>query len=279
MALLSVVGLVLAVVVGLVLLTAFICIKPDQFAEFRDRIPERLGVVIPSLAVLGGVLLLNSVARRFTEDLSWLIGINISALIFRIEGSFVAELQRISTPELTIYFSFVYVFGYVLLLVFPLIAYFLLNRLDTFHELTLAYTANYTIGLLCYLIFIAYGPRNLAVAEQFMYDAFPQFKLLTFAVNLNTNVFPSLHTSLSMTVMLFAWRTKSAYPRWLPIAVLLGTSVIASTMYLGIHWFIDVIGGIALGYLGYRIGIRFRDRWAAAMPKVSVDRPFIRTRI
>lgn len=278
MALLPVLGLVVAVVGGLLLLTVLLCVDRDQWARLRSGFPDRIGTVLPPVGILAGVLLLNSFVRQLTDQLSWLIGINISGLIFKAEGNLVADIQQVATPELTLYFSFVYVFGYILLLVFPLVAYFSLERLDRLYELTLAYTANYLIGLLLYLLFIAYGPRNLGVAEQFMYEAFPQFQFLTFTINMNTNVFPSLHTSLSVTVMLFAWRTRTAFPRWLLIASVLGSSVMVATVYLGIHWLIDVIGGILLGWASYRIGIRWRDQWATALPSVKRLRPAMRHR-
>ena len=261
MALLRVLSTVALVVGGMLLVATFVCIGREQLRKTLRELWPRLRMAAPSILLLGTVLLLNSLTRRITQQLSWLVGFNITGLIFRIEGAFVERIQRFATTELTAYFSFIYVFGYVFLLLFPLIAYLALDRQRRLHELTIAYTANYGIGLLCYLMFVAYGPRNLDVAQQFMYDVYPQAKLLTSAVNVNTNVFPSLHSSLSTTVMLFAWRTREAYPRWFAIASVIGTSVIISTMYLGIHWAIDVLGGIGLAYVSYRIGVRYAGRW------------------
>jgi len=67
-------------------------------------------------------------------------------------------------------------------------------------------------------------------------DTNPEYQYLTREVNTSTNVFPSLHTSLSATVAAFAWQTRSEFPKWLPVAVVLAASVAISTMYLGIHW-------------------------------------------
>lgn len=252
----------LVLVVGLMLAAAFaVCVGRERLDRIRVHSRDRFVPVLPSFVVLGAVLVLNSFTRQITEQVSWLVGLNISGLIFRIEGGTVGEVQRIAMPELTAYFSFAYVFGYVFLLVFPLVAYLLLDRLTTLNRLTLAYTVNYSVGLLCYLLFVSYGPRNFDVANELLYDVYPRVKFLTTAINVNTNVFPSLHTSLSVTVMLFAWRTRDTYPRWLPIAAVLGTSVVFATVYLGIHWVVDVIAGIALGYVSYLVGIRWADRW------------------
>lgn len=260
---------VVAVVSLLLVIGTVVCIDRTQLRELRADLRPRLRLAAPAIGLLGLVLVLNSLTRRTAQQLSWLIGFEITGQIYRIEGTFVAWLQTFQTTELTIYFSAIYIYGYVFLLIFPLLAYLALSEQRTLHELTIAYTANYGIGLVCYLFFVAYGPRNLDVAEQLMYNVYPSSRLLTSAVNTNTNVFPSLHTSLSVTALLFAWRTRETYPRWLAIAGVIATSVVISTMYLGIHWATDVVAGVGLAYASYWIGIKGADRWREIATKAT----------
>jgi membrane-associated phospholipid phosphatase len=77
-------------------------------------------------------------------------------------------------------------------------------------------------------------------------------------VNTNTNVFPSLHTSLSITVALIAWQTRRQYPLWTAVSVPIAASVVISTMYLGIHWAIDVLAGALMAWVIVRLASR---RW------------------
>lgn len=261
MSLLTVLVTVIAVVSVMLAIGTAVCIDRQQLRDLRAEFRPRLRLAAPAIALLAVVLVINSLTRTAIQQLSWLVGFEITSLIYSIEGAFVASLQAFETPELTLYLSFIYVYGYVFLLVFPLLAYLALDDQRPLHELSLAYAANYGLGLLCYLLFIAYGPRNLDVAQQLMYDVYPQSRLLTSAVNSNTNVFPSLHTSLSVTVVLFAWRTREPYPRWLAIATVIGVSVVISTMYLGIHWGTDVVAGTVLAIVSFEIGTRGVDRW------------------
>ncbi len=264
---------IVAVVSVLLAIGTALCIDRRQLRGLRTDLEPRLRAAAPAIFLLVVVLVVNSLTRNAAQQLSWLIGFEITDRIYRLEGGFVAWLQTFQTTELTIYFSAIYVYGYVFLLVFPLIAYFALSDQRTLQELAIAYTANYAIGLVCYLLFIAYGPRNVGIAEQFMYSFYPSSRLLTSAVNANTNVFPSLHTSLSVTVLLFAWRTRETYPRWLAIAAVLATSVVISTMYLGIHWLTDVIAGIVLAVVSLAIGVHGADRWreivTSAAPRIT----------
>lgn len=213
----------------------------------RRRVRESM----PALVALGAVLLLNGAVRQEVPSLSWLIGVNITGYIYALEGGFVPWLQSFATPTATAYFAFVYVYGYVFVLVFPLLAYLLHPDPEHLRELVVAYGLNYILGLTCYVIFVAYGPRNLLVdqVEPLLYSTYPQYQSLVSEVNTNTNVFPSLHTSLSLTTAAFALRTRRTYPVWAVLASVLAVSIVIATMYLGIHWATDVLAGALLASL------------------------------
>jgi membrane-associated phospholipid phosphatase len=225
------------------------------------NLTTRTREVAPHFALLVLVIGVNRVARHAGPDLSWFLGLNITGAIFAVEGALVADIQSVATPWLTTYFSFVYLYGYVFLTLFPFLAYFALEDLRPFKHTVLAYAINYSLGLLLYTLFISYGPRNLipGLVEPLLYTTFPQSQLLTSKVNVNTNVFPSLHTSLSVTVMLLAYRSRSDYPGWFLLTVPLATSVVFATMYLGIHWFTDVVAGSLLAFLSVRLAVRYAN--------------------
>ncbi|WP_049923982.1 phosphatase PAP2 family protein [Halopiger djelfimassiliensis] len=232
----------------------------DTLAEW----PERLRSIAPATAVLVLVLLCNNVARQVVPDLSWMIGRNLTWTIYDLEGQLIPWIQSYATPAVTAYFSFMYIYGYVFLLVFPVIAYFALSNTRPLRELLAAYTLNYTLGLLCYVFVIAYGPRNMMpeLVEALLYDTYPEYQHLTRQVNRNTNVFPSLHTSLATTVAVLGYRTRSIYPKWFLVATALAVSIAISTMYLGIHWGIDVLAGIVLAYVSVEFAGTLVGRWS-----------------
>jgi membrane-associated phospholipid phosphatase len=234
---------------GLLSLSLLTIVGRKRLGILRSRLRDRLLAVYPYVGMLGVVLVVNSIARDLGTDLSWLLNWNITGAIYAIEGEFVATLQASGTPLLTTVLSYSYVYGYVFLLIFPLIAYLALDNLRPFRHLMLAYALNYAIGVTCYILFIAYGPRNLMpeLVESLLYTNWPRSQLLTSQVNSEINVFPSLHTSLSVTVVALAYRTRRSYPAWLVLSIPIACAVIASTMYLGIHWGVDVVAGVVLG--------------------------------
>lgn len=251
-------SLVVAVSLLLGVSLAFM-IDRSQLRQTRRELGHRIRSAFPFVGFLGMVLLFNAQFRTTVQDLSHIVGFRITHLIFRLEGDFILFVQSLFGQRFDLVFTVLYIYGYVFLLVFPIVAYFLLDRLDTFKSLTLAYAVNYGIGLICYLLFVAYGPRNMIVIEGVIQPLPPEFQLLTTEFNESTNVFPSLHTSLSTTVMLFAWRTREAYRTWVPIAWIIGIGVIIATMYLAIHWAIDVVAGFLLAGFAYWVGTRAID--------------------
>ena len=265
MTLLQVVLQVLAVVVALhvIGLYVFTSVRDGRTAFRTARTNARR--VAPAAVVLGVVLVANGLIRDAGVQLSWLIGINITRDIYAVEGEFVAAVQSVATPELTAFFSFMYVFGYAFLLTFPVIMY-------AFHEdrvplmtTVVAYSLNYGLGLVCYVAFVAYGPRNFMpeLVESLLYASWPQAQLLTSQVNVNTNVFPSLHASLAATVAIVAYRFRESHSRWVPVAVFFATSIGLSTMYLGIHWLIDVVAGIVVAILSVAAALRISEKSAS----------------
>lgn len=220
----------------------------DRVWAFREYARDRCLYILPYVLLLLAVFAVNSVLRSVGPTLSWLLNWQITDEIFRLEGEFVAVVQSYATPAATVYLSYTYIYGYIFLLAFPVIAYFVMRDDRPLRMAILAYALNYIIGVTCYLLFIAYGPRNVMpdLVDQLLYVHWPESNLLTSEVNSNVNVFPSLHTSLAVTVVMLAYRTREEYPAWLPLSALVGGSVVVSTMYLGIHWLTDVVAGVGL---------------------------------
>ncbi|SDQ44096.1 phosphatase PAP2 family protein [Natronobacterium texcoconense] len=239
------------VVTFMLLVSTAVFVGRYRLRDTRLEWRERVRAAAPITALLAVVLLFNGIARDVVPDVSLIVGWHFTRPIYELEQYFILWIQEQATAELTAYFSFIYIYGYVFLLVFPVVAYFALSNTRPLRELLTAYTLNYLLGLLCYTLVVAYGPRNMMpdLIQALLYDTYPQYQHLTRQVNRNTNVFPSLHTSLAATVGFLAYRTREIYPKWAVVAAFLAISVAISTMYLGIHWVIDVLAGIGLAYV------------------------------
>ena len=250
----------LAVLTGLSI-TCLVCLHPRQLRQTAGELKPRLRTVAPYLGAAGLIFFIKRSTHEKSVELSHAIDWDITAELYAVEGEFVAVLQDV-TPEVTLeFFSAMYMFGFPYLVVTAPILYFMLPSQRHIKELLIAYLLNYAIGAICYTLFIAYGPRNhLSSVDGLMYDFYPSTQDLTAAVSANTDVFPSLHTSLAVVVLLFAWRSRREYPRWFPIAAFVTSCVVYSTMYLGIHWLLDVVAGVVLAVGSVSVGVRVVTR-------------------
>lgn len=271
MALLRVVLITACVVATGLVATCAACVGRDQVRQTLRQYDRRLVDLTPYLALTGACYLFKKATHDLSLRVSLLLDWDITALLYAVEGAFVAGLQDAVPDPLDPYFSAVYMFGFTYLLLTPLVAYFLLSDQRHLKALLVAYVLNYGVGVAFYTLFVAYGPRNFlpALVEEPMFTMYPQSKDLTSAVGANTNVFPSLHTSMSVTVALFARRTRDAYPRWFLIASFVAGSVVLSTMVLGIHWLVDVLAGVVLGLWS----VRAATRAVALMEGDAADSP------
>lgn len=67
------------------------------------------------------------------------------------------------------------------------------------------------------------------------------------------HVFPSMHTSISVTYLLLAWKQPNKALRLL--YTIFCPLVIFATFYLRIHWTVDAIAGAMVGYAGVRFAV------------------------
>ncbi|WP_096394153.1 phosphatase PAP2 family protein [Halorubrum trapanicum] len=258
--LLSVLTSVVAWVGAMLAVASVVVIGPARLRETWGGVRGRIWDARRAVALVCVVLLASAVGRPALLDVSRLFGIQATALIYGLEGGFVAWVQAtFASPPLTAYFSRVYVYGYAFLLAFPVIAYLALPRTTPVRRLLVAYALNYGVGLVLYTLVFAHGPRNVIpdMVTPLLFTNQPDVILLASEVNEASNVFPSLHTSLSVTVGTFAILTREEYPLWTLIAVPLSLSVVIATMYLGIHWLTDVVAGFALAFGCVALAHRF----------------------
>jgi len=228
----------------------FFCLGRGPLGGLRrqpEQIRLRLREIGPYALVLGVVLAANKLLQGVIMDLSGRYAYRGTQTLYRIEGDIVLRIQETVPAELTLYFSGAYVFGYIVLLTFPAVGYFVSASVRPLKTLLTAYAINYGVAIVCYTLVLARGPRNhLAGVDHLLVDLYPQVTVVTGQVNRASNVFPSLHASLSTTVILLAVWTDDDIPGWIPIAGFLAGSIVFSTMYLGIHWLLDVIAGVIL---------------------------------
>lgn len=235
------------------------CVGRDRLRRVlgdRNLLRERALGIAPYAGGLGVVLAVNKGSIRRIEAFSFEYGYRATTAIYAVEGDLVAAIQDAIPRFAVYYFGPAYVVGYVVVVAFPVAAYAFAESMRPLKRLVAAYAVNYAVAIACYAGVVAYGPRNYPTApgadpsaasvEPLLLEWFGGVTRLTSQVNTATNVFPSLHTALSVTVLLAAVSTHEEFPRWTPVAAFLTGSIVVATVFLGIHWATDVAAGALL---------------------------------
>lgn len=163
-------------------------------------------------------------------------------------GNWSERLDAFATPALTELMSGCYML-FMPLVYGNLLRYFFWQRERRASFLAGLFTV-YGVGFLGYMLVPAVGPY-IAFARLFKGPlpggALWQLnqRMVAFGSN-GVDVFPSLHTAVSVYILAFAWR-HARREFWLLLPLVLG--ICASTIYLRYHYLIDVICGLLLAML------------------------------
>ncbi|RAP77939.1 phosphatase PAP2 family protein [Paenibacillus montanisoli] len=175
-----------------------------------------------------------------------------------IEGNFVANLQHtFENSYLTVFLAFMYVVVFQALLIASIGIYTNLSKdRRMFYAICYAIMINYLVAIPFYLFLPVnevwyHDPQNVSFL---MLNVFPDFENQYRALSGLDNCFPSLHTSISVTLAILAVR--SGIKRWAWFCCICAGIIIFAIFYLGIHWLTDMVGGLMLGTFASAMGMR-----------------------
>lgn len=202
------------------------------------------------------ILLANKYELKIEEAMNY--HKDFTPWVFGIEGHFVQHLQNFFHSS---YITPVSVFFYVVVFQSLLIAsvgVYISDQNKVFVIATcFAIIINYAVAIPFYLFFPvnevwSYPPSG---ASFLMLEVFPSFEQEYRPLSGLNNCFPSLHTSISVTMMVLGLR--SGNRRFGIMTTISALVIIFSIFYLGIHWLTDMIAGTILGLLASNLGILF----------------------
>ncbi|MDD5541922.1 MAG: phosphatase PAP2 family protein [Acidobacteriia bacterium] len=214
---------------------------PLILRRVRDRLLESSYLLCLFVAFVAS--LIDFLETRFDSRITHAIHKDFTPLVARVGSHWVENLQHFRNLPLT------YVLTYAYIWLFPAVTFALFFAFVYYdrEELAQFLTATYFTNLLVELPFYLFFPVNEVWASD------SHVRLLTDRINpiimehfrtvsAVDNCFPSFHTSLALLVAIAAWRSRDL--RMIVISTLSAVLVVASTLYLGIHWPLDVVSGV-----------------------------------
>jgi len=199
------------------------------------------------------ILLVNKFEQRIAKGL---IKDDFTPAIHQWEGNIVYYLQHFFTNEILTYLlTFFYIIVFPTLMVTSFIIYLNINDSKSFYGFIYGLMLNYLIAIPFYLFFPVYEVWYFDSHIKFLIpEVFPNFETVYRPLSGLDNNFPSLHTSISITMALIALQSKHiSYGK---ITFISSSIIVFSTLYLGIHWISDMTAGILLAVISSQTGLK-----------------------
>lgn len=203
-----------------------------------------LALVALAYAMIAFNLLETRLEAGLVDSVRW----DFTHAISQVGTGLILALQRLEWPPLTHLLTFVYVILFPMLMLGALMVYAANRDLGAIRNHVVSYWVNYLVALPFYLWVPVREAWAGGVGVRFLIpQVFPGFEQVVRPHSGLDNCIPSLHTSLALTYALVAWR--QGYRRLAMVLSICAGLVMLSTLYLGVHWFLDLLGGVALGAL------------------------------
>ncbi len=249
------------------------------------RYARRIAPAWPYVLVFAGTSVAAGLQIAVERDLSnWLLahGVDFTPYVFAVEGSLVEHLQNglhdgPAGPLLDHVLVFAYTWGAYLISFVPLLFFVFTARVAAARHLTLMLVYTWIVGYTFYLFFPVF--EVWAVAKEPGYGLDVQYLLgadapslkdaMLTRIHLNNN-FPSLHVASTLVNAIAIHHARIVWMN--AIAVPLAVLISFSTMYLGIHWALDVVAGVGLAWGAHRL-YRWRESRTAFASHGRIDAP------
>jgi len=231
---------------GYILLVSFTCFTVSNEIRRDVNKVKFLIIAIPYIVFILAIFIYGNDIWHYVLDweMSRTMMFNINDLFAKIPFNN-ASFTRIYKPLwLTEYMKLVYVNGFALSVLIP----FFRAALSIDFKKMLRYTLSAHIFQVLFItpFYVTFYLQNV----WFVYGhADPLARNMSYAeaAKSTLNGLPSMHTSIAFAMFLLVIRERNTIFKWCWGFFCL--SVIYSTMYLEIHWVIDVIAGMVFGFL------------------------------
>lgn len=169
--------------------------------------------------------------------------------IMKLEGNATPILQKMLYNDILTYIcTYFYVIVFSILMLASLFIYHHDNNRQALYATFYGVTLNYIFAVPFYMLLPVYEAWTAHPDLTFLIpEVYPNFEVEYRPFSALDNSFPSLHTSLSLTLALIAFRSGNI--RFFRITALSAGWVLFGIIYLGIHWLIDMVAGGILAYI------------------------------
>jgi membrane-associated phospholipid phosphatase len=221
--------------------------------------------------MLGGLFLLKTLIMSFETTVEGSFGYDATGLIHTIEGDAVLAVQTAFLNEaMTIAMGVVYIGSFLFVYVFSILLFSYANKFKTVSQLMFMNLVLLVISIPFYFFLIVYvtswplvnEPNATAVVpgmEALLYNYNDQVHGFFVSYDTFNNSFPSMHIGYPAAILILLVRNQpgfKGYKMFLGVIIFLTA---LSIVYLGIHWLVDILGGIVVAFAAVLLAERYAE--------------------
>ena len=192
-------------------------------------------------------------------------GLDMTPWIYAVEGSLAYDVQLAFKSEwLTVALTHFYVAGFMFICYVSIFYFAFFDDRWIADRMTLSIAWVYILAIPFYLFFnVRVTGDYIPGMETLAYDLTPEIADWFRRIDPFTNGFPSLHIGIPFAVWLCLTRFDEDR-RWNKYRALVFVYIAVTAfaiIYLGIHWFVDIIGGVLIASLAVTLAGKTSEGW------------------
>ncbi len=192
-------------------------------------------------------------------------GLDMTPWIYAVEGSLAYDVQLAFKAEwLTVALTHFYVAGFMFICYVSIFYFAFFDDRWIADRMTLSIAWVYILAIPFYLFFnVRVTGDYIPGMETLAYDLTPEIADWFRRIDPFTNGFPSLHIGIPFAVWLCLTRFDEDR-RWNKYRALVFVYIAVTAfaiIYLGIHWFVDIIGGVLIASLAVTLAGKTSEGW------------------
>lgn len=216
------------------------------------------------------IFFLKTLVLYFEEPVEAIFSMDFTRMIHDVENNNVLWIQRaLYNPWLTGFLIAIYIgsFMFIFTITFAMFAYVdnmkMASQLMFLNFIMLILTIPFYLFVIVYVpsypkMFYPGAPSMVKSMEPLLYNFNPHINDFFVGNDTFNNCFPSMHIGYPVATLMLLCRQIKGYIRYkiflFAMILLIGLSI----LYLGIHWILDIFGGVLIATAGFVL----TERWA-----------------
>lgn len=252
----------------LLIAAGLILFLPEQPLHLGRKEARRLLDKYGKFLLAGvAVLVLHLLLVQLDEEVTQFVGRDFAPQVAQLEGGAVPSLQNLWNAPSSVFFSVMYILIHPWMLYFPVLLFILSDEERPAKAMLLLFPLTYLLALPFYLFFPATNVFTYYGVTSPIFELFPQLTDLYYSATTPNNTFPSLHVAMALLIANAARYSRNrTYRYW---AYFYAGSVVLATLYLNIHWIVDVVGGVLVALVVATFTRRFISNERLALQRVK----------